>query len=358
MVKEYKYWPSGDIIRLSGTFAVLMIHLTQYSIRNTSGFDVNWWSINMIQGLSIWAAPVFVMLSGTLLLSPQCLDESPLIFYQKRLSRIGVPLLFWGVVYLILEKRWNSQASWELLLTNVVHGDISWHLYYLFVILGLYVVTPGIGWFLKRLSSREELILIVLIFCFTLLTDIVNFFFIQWQWNIAMRWIPYLGYYLAGRYIVNRVFTNVLVFVIIFLLCTLVSTLGRYIEIILSSQTITYFYSNRYTNIINAPLAMSVFVLIVYSTCSIAENSIFIKICRLLAPTTFGIYLIHVLVIRETHFSFNIPYPTHIFTTLLDTLVLALVSSLLVYIIGSVPVLRSIVGCNTQKVLSVGNTTS
>lgn len=124
-MKDYKYWPPGDIIRVVATFAVLFIHVTQYSVRNSASLDIAWWFLNIGQSLSIWAVPAFMMLSGALLLSPQSFDEAPIVFYKKRLLRIGIPLLFWGVVYFFLEKRWTPSLSFKYLINDVLYGAIS-----------------------------------------------------------------------------------------------------------------------------------------------------------------------------------------------------------------------------------------
>ena len=45
--------------------------------------------------------PLFVMLTGALLLAPGKQDEPLGVFFKKRFSRIGFPFLFWGALYFI-----------------------------------------------------------------------------------------------------------------------------------------------------------------------------------------------------------------------------------------------------------------
>jgi len=55
--------------------------------------------VNIYNSLSKPSVPLFVMLTGALLLMPEKVGEPLSVFFKKRLNRIGLPFLFWGVVY-------------------------------------------------------------------------------------------------------------------------------------------------------------------------------------------------------------------------------------------------------------------
>lgn len=351
-MKEYKYWPTGDIIRVVATFAVLFIHVTQYSIRNSTSLDIAWWSLNIGQSLSIWAVPAFIMLSGALLLSPQSFDETPIVFYKKRLLKIGIPLLFWGILYFFLEKRWNPDISFEHLINDAWIGAISWHLYFLFAILGLYIITPWLRLIINQMETKQaELIWIIMIFGVTTCVDSYIHIFGLWKWHITFRWVSYLGYYLMGRYIVYLAIDDVALFKIFTVLGLLSNIIGRYLEMVFKDGNIAYYYNNMYSSTTVILLSIGILGLIIFFTKEINENSKIVKYCRLLAPSTFGIYLVHVLIIQELHYSFHIQYPQNIFMALLYSLILLGLSLLLVYLMGFIPWIRSVVSCNTQKIL-------
>lgn len=353
-MKEYKYWPTGDLIRVVATFAVLFIHVTQYSIRNSASLDIAWWSLNIGQSLSIWAVPAFIMLSGALLLSPQSFDETPIVFYKKRLLKIGIPLLFWGILYFFLEKRWNPDISFESLINLVWIGAISWHLSFLFAILGLYIITPWLRFIINQMETKQaELIWIIMIFLGTTCVDSYIHIFGLWKWHITFRWVSYLGYYLMGRYIVYLAIDDVAIFKIFTVLGLLSNIIGRYFEMVLKFRNISFYYNDMYSSITVILLSIGIFGLMIYWTKEINENSQIVKYCRLLAPSTFGIYLVHVLIIQELHYSFHIQYPNNIniFMALIYSLMLLGLSLLLVYLMGFIPWICSVVSCNTQKIL-------
>lgn len=58
-----------------------------------------WWISNVYDSISRWGVPVFVMVSGALLLDTSK-QEGILTFYKKRLSKIFIPIIFWTAFYL------------------------------------------------------------------------------------------------------------------------------------------------------------------------------------------------------------------------------------------------------------------
>jgi len=350
-MKEYKYWSTGDIIRVFATLAVLFIHITQYSLRNSTSLDIAWWSLNIGQSLSIWAVPAFIMLSGALLLSPQSFDETPIVFYKKRLFKIGIPLLFWGIVYFLLEQKWHLY-SFEYMLNDLWHGNISDHLYFLFVILGLYIITPYLRLVIKKNTDNQaELLFIIVLLLITCFSESFNKIVGIWRWHGTLYWVPYLGYYLMGRYIVNYAIDKRKIFAALCILGLSSNILSRYLEMVFQSETIIFFYNNMYSSITVMSLSIGIFGLIAYLAKEISESSHLVKVCRLLAPGTFGVYLVHVLIIREVEFSFHVQYPSNIIMASIYTGLLSTFSLLLVYLMGCVPLMRTIIGCHTQKIL-------
>jgi surface polysaccharide O-acyltransferase-like enzyme len=258
MVTENKYWPTGDIIRVCGIFAVSVIHLVQVPLRSSLSLNFNWWSLNVLHSFSIWVVPGFIMLSSALLLSPQRLDEPALEFYQKRMLKIAIPFVFWAIVYLCFHY-WHNRQSLDYLFGEFLHGWISWHLYFLFVLMGLYAVTPLIRLWLKKVSPRQELITIILTLVILASFDAISHTIGFWRWNLLTRWIPYLGYYLMGRYIIYRADDRRVLFLVLSVVGVSVNAIAKFLEIKLASQPVLFFYSSEYASILIVPLAIGIF---------------------------------------------------------------------------------------------------
>lgn len=182
-----------DTIRVCGLLAVILIHVCGFGRRPPLLEDPSgWWICNTLSSLSQWAVPVFVMLSGALLLNPDR-TETPLAFGRKRFFRVGVPLLFWCYFYLAWSNpQGMTEQSWEFLR----QGRPYYHLYFLFIVAGLYLLTPPLRAMIRFLGDRERWWLGVAALILAGLTAL-------WRpeaeertaWTLFM---PYLGYYILG----------------------------------------------------------------------------------------------------------------------------------------------------------------
>ncbi len=101
---------------------------------------------------SRWAVIVFVMVSGALLLTPPA-DPDPRRFFRRRLAKVGIPLLVWHAAYIPLSAaRWDSTP--RELLANFLEGRSYTALYFFWLILGLYAVTPLLWPLVSALTTR------------------------------------------------------------------------------------------------------------------------------------------------------------------------------------------------------------
>ena len=134
----------ADLIRTLAIIGVITLHAANEAIvpqvmNQTEVY--RWWMVNIYQTLGRTGVPLFVMLTGALLLQPSKIE--PLgVFFKKRWNRIGLPFLFWGVIYFA----WDYYAD-HLALTSsfVFQGILSgpyFQFWYLYMIVGLYLLTP------------------------------------------------------------------------------------------------------------------------------------------------------------------------------------------------------------------------
>jgi surface polysaccharide O-acyltransferase-like enzyme len=147
-------------LRVVAIVAVVLIHVSgsTYVLKGARGSSA-WWVASVLTFSTKWAVPVFVMVSGTLLLKPPA-NRSASVFYRRRLSRIGIPLLVWHAVYVSLVMFVISpDLRRDIVMGNVLRGEAYTALYFFWLILGLYVVTPLL-WPLVESASRRQLIVI------------------------------------------------------------------------------------------------------------------------------------------------------------------------------------------------------
>jgi surface polysaccharide O-acyltransferase-like enzyme len=137
--KTRAFWP--DLLRATASFAVVMIHVHSWSFDKLSPNDQR--GFLLIDTICYWSVPIFVMLSGALLLSTDQTRsyESPGTFLKKRWRRMIRPTIVWGIIALIwgsLALGRNRDETFRRMMTGIPN-DPQW---FLFMLLGLYALTP------------------------------------------------------------------------------------------------------------------------------------------------------------------------------------------------------------------------
>lgn len=260
-----------DLIRCIAIIMIVFIH----SMGTITGAVPAGWSPLRVEYASLKSlisagVHLFLMLSGALLLGK---SEPVRVFYRKRLRRILIPFLIWSLVVYILTCfkdggfNWKSflpDFGWKLL-TNGIHGTY----WFIYVILGLYLVTP-----LLRIICRTKTGCTFLL----LLTVVI------YGVNLAFPSLPQVPYisclmdYVAGLWFVRylRRSTPVLVTAAVVLVLSL---LGEFFQRVLTDNNFPF----------EALIAAGFFILVVKSDFSPKLAPAF----RILGDCSLGIYLSH-----------------------------------------------------------------
>ncbi|MBN1439634.1 MAG: acyltransferase family protein [Anaerolineales bacterium] len=192
--------------RIVAVFAVVLLHVSGELVIRAEIGSFPWWIGNVFDSLSRWCVPVLVMVSGALLLD-KSKKETALSFYRKRLSRVFWPIVFWSAFFLL----WSyakgvlrsDPPTFTALGESILAGRPYVHLWYLYMILGLYFLTP----FLRKiylLSSAQELkLLIAMAFLISVTSVAYRAAFPTGGFGLFTElFLPYLPYFLLG-YVVS-----------------------------------------------------------------------------------------------------------------------------------------------------------
>jgi len=91
-----------DLIRVIAIVGVILLHAGNDLTSQLTSFHIlRWWVVDIYQSIGRMGVPLFIMLSGVLLLAPSKRDEDLGFFFKKRFSRIGLPFIFWSIIYLL-----------------------------------------------------------------------------------------------------------------------------------------------------------------------------------------------------------------------------------------------------------------
>lgn len=298
-----------DILRVLSILAVIAIHVTATNVSNLQNMDAfPWWSDNILNSFSRSAVPVFFMISGALLLG-NGKNENIGDFLKRKLPRIGIPFLVWSIIYsalkhYVIEPDYPGILSFgKTLVEEILKDSVYHHLWFVYVMMGMYFVIPFINKMLKNTTQQELLIAVILWFFVTIAyTTFQGIYFIKAEEYFYIRFfdIPfysgYLGYFILGFYLRKQEFGRKIKRVIyaaggLSLLAapilTYFITRGKGVlnELFYGNFSVTTFFS-----------AVAVFVLFKNIAWEEKINKRMMRLIVSMSDAAFGIYLIHLLV--------------------------------------------------------------
>lgn len=135
-----------DLIRAVAIVLVILLHASiegdpNLDIMSPAGIQL-WWTSNVYNAIARSAVPLFVMLTGALLLQPIKVDEPIGTFFKKRWNRVGIPVMFWGTIFFLWDFTIKGQTFTPL---SVIQGILAGpyvHFWFVYALLGLYLITP------------------------------------------------------------------------------------------------------------------------------------------------------------------------------------------------------------------------
>lgn len=154
-----------DRLRVMAVFGVIICHS---GIRISDGLragglltDTDILIFDIINCCIRFAIPLFILISGYLLLP---VEQPYSTFYRKRLARVVSPLIIWTVGYELADWWMNGLITggegdipFEEVIANSLDLAVNFHrmhLWFLYMILGLYIVMPVISPWLKIARKR------------------------------------------------------------------------------------------------------------------------------------------------------------------------------------------------------------
>ena len=119
----------------------------------------------------MWAVPCFLMVTGALLLPPEK-EISVKTVWRKYIARVVRAIAVFGLAFVLLEMAFTPEkrtgAYFLRGLYRIFTGDIWSHMWYLYCLVGLYILLP----FFKMITARsdERTLRYLLIVCFVFLS--------------------------------------------------------------------------------------------------------------------------------------------------------------------------------------------
>ncbi|MEY9212653.1 acyltransferase family protein [Thermobifida halotolerans] len=344
-----------DLARIAAITAVVLLHAvaTVVTRDHTDLGSATWWTANVVDSLVRWCVPVFIMISGALLLAPR--REGLRSFYRRRFSRIGIPLVVWSAFYLSVDLFVKQETDWIGALHRILAGQPVLHLYFLFVLAGLYVLTPFLRVFVAHAPTRMLWWAAATAIGLGVADQAISAFAGIGEPNAVTRFLPYVGYYLLGYLLRDTtlgrrgVWTATAV-----LAASVAATTGVVGATALAHGEWNAQAAYTYDYLSPTVLAMSVALFLLFKplaarwprlTSADRDTTAPRRRLRTLADLSFGVFLVHLVMLRELRAFTGIPdHPVAMVATVLAHTAVVLAASLAVTaVLRRVPGLRATV---------------
>lgn len=326
-----------DIIRVLAAFMVVFIH----SPKVIEGMSSNIFYA-MYNYIMLPCVPLFFILSGYLLLP---IKDNMFSFYKKRMVRICCPLFFWSVVILLI-----TYKNWVEFLQGICYipfcQKANGHYWFLYSLISVYLFLPIVSVWLKS-AKQKEIQFMLYLWILVSVMPYVNIILPKVfdgegnYSNILYYNAGFLGYFLLGYYLKN--YSDKVSLFKSFILMMFTSCFSLFLIILNKRNVLEIPLMNPYlqTDVIFQSIFIFIFIQKVGNKLCFMEN-----IIKFLAPLTFGLYLVHGLILK--YITFPLIYDYLKLLPVLAVPVCAVLTFVIgiciVYIISKLPKSKYIIG--------------
>jgi surface polysaccharide O-acyltransferase-like enzyme len=350
-----------DLVRAAAGFGVVFTHVTMIIVNywdkkplvRGDEIDQIWWTTSVFYAfLARSALGLFFMISGYLLLPS--LTET-FTFLKKRVWKLLIPLVFWGTFYIL----WHGNLPDSLLKTTksiliaLATGKVEFHLWFLYVFIGLYLFIPILRIFVRNAKDSELWYYVAIWF---ILGPVFGWFLSLTGYQLALTQFLYfggfIGFLLLGYLLGKRDLGRKWIIAAWILL-----------PLWAGAETFGLYYQTRVTKYMNDQWfdTLTIFVTPYVVLCfialkglgqriqqSLSANSKLPAILETMSRASLGIILVHVFVLEVMYTGIGgvhlAPYDFHpILSVPVVSIVGYLICFAIVFVMQKIPLLRDTV---------------
>lgn len=342
-----------DLIRTVAIILVILLHAAteQHTIVNimAPGEVTLWFTSDFYNTLARPCVPLFLMLTGVLLLQPSKVDEPLRVFFKKRWRRIGLPFIFWGIAYFAWRFFVNGEA---LTASSILQGILTGpylHFWFLYLLVGVYLVTPVFRVVLKYADRKVLKYFFIVWFVGTGVVPLITLFE-PYGLNADVFLITgWVGYFILSTFLIEVKVRSSILYVVLFL-GYFWTAVGSYLVVYFIGERFSQFFFDSFSlNVIGA--SMSLFLILSRVSPQRIESR-FPRVNGLLSvisQNTLPIYLFHVMVLETLQkgylgFKISVTSMNPILEIPLITFIALFVSLGVILPLKKVPYLRRLIG--------------
>lgn len=199
-----------DLLRVIACYMVIQIHTGEFYYIGEAGkvlntVDAHW--VGWYNSLCRICVPLFVMISGFFLFPVN--DTST--FFKKRFSRVAIPFIIWCMLYAFYQY-FMGKADFHTAFLNILHIPVNYgveigHLWFVYMLLGLYLFAPILSPWITS-ASRRGMEFYLVLWCIALTIPYIHQIYPEiWgeaYWNhtpMLYYFSGFMGYAVLATYI-------------------------------------------------------------------------------------------------------------------------------------------------------------
>lgn len=309
----------ADSLKLAAICGVIVLHVSAPALVPFQETP-RWWVGNLYDSLTRWCVPLFVMVSGALVLPSA--DKLPIArFLATRVRKILLPFVAWSAIYFLYRIHVKGHAlAYPAFFEALLAEPVYYHLWFVYMLLALYLFAPVMSALLNNALRSHVWYLIALWFLWASVLPLVD-----WPLRFSLYYMPDLDDYsplkLGGFFLLGHAMRHwrirsagaLVLLAAIFAAGAAATILGTYFTSRAAGEFQPFFY--KYFSATVVAMAVSLFLLIkaAASGQGSAPSGRAKKASglQLAASSIFGVYLVHALVLellRDGRLGFTIAH--------------------------------------------------
>jgi surface polysaccharide O-acyltransferase-like enzyme len=293
-----------DALRVLAIAGVVAIHVIGMLVDNDDWRGTaRWWAAVAIDLGFLWTVPVFVMISGALVLAPRAHAAGPAEFLRRRFTRILPAMVVWHLVYLVGVRILlrSEHPSAKTILAMLIDAKVYTALYFLWLIAGLYAIAPVLAAFLRDGGRRRAMFAAGAALSWTLMVYVLRGMstLLGTPRPISVgawtQWCSFVGYFLAGwalhRLVLSRRATLAAALMAVVLMAEVVWQYGHRAEL----TTLSLLLPSSTVGAGTAVASLCLFVVAVHIGARVTPGPRLATALKRLSDASFGVFLVHLL---------------------------------------------------------------
>lgn len=185
-----------DYVRFIACLAVIIVHITATGVTGYIHGSFPHLVMLLVNRSLKYTTPVFIFLSGvTSFYGYRQKEFKYFPFLKRRLSKVLVAYFLWCIIYYGVYIK-LGYYGWDIkfFIKNVLQGTMSYHLYFVIIIVQMYIVGPVFYNFLRKSDKKITILLVAGVI------TILSAEFIRFELSDRL-FLKYMVFYMLGIYV-------------------------------------------------------------------------------------------------------------------------------------------------------------